>query len=95
MSIFCFGNLELSTTHTLLILNGSGCQGDQTENDTSLDIILFDMDITFNKTKFCSLPESCNLSAKLLQIKVESNPESKSATALTEFFPWETITRSN
>ena len=95
MPIFCFGNLKLSTTHTLLILNGSGCQGDQTQNDTSLDIILFDMDITFNKTKFCSLPESCNVSAKLLQIKVESNPESKSATALTEFFPWKTITRRN
>ena len=95
MSIFCFGNMKLSTTHAVVISNGSRCEGDETENDTSLDLILFDMDSIFDKTKFCSFPESCNLSAKLLEIKVDSDPESRNVTALTEFFPWETITGSN
>ena len=30
-----------------------------------------------------------------MEIKVESNPESKNATTLTEFFLWETITGNN
>ena len=79
----------------MVILNGSGCEGDETENEASLDLILFDMDITFDKTKFCSFPESCTLSAKPLEIKMASDPESKNATALTEFFSWETISGSN
>ena len=95
MSIFYFGKLKLLTTYTLVILNGSGYEGDETENDTSLDLIFFDIDITFDKTKSYSFPESCNLSTKLLEIKVESEPEPKNVTALTDFFPWETITRSN
>ena len=95
MSIFYFGKLKLSTTYTLVILNGSGYEGDETENDTSLDLIFFDIDITFHKTKSYSFPESCNLSTKLSEIKVEFDPESKNATALTEFFPWEKITGSN
>ena len=93
MSVFWYGNLNLSTTHTLVILNGPGCEWDETDNDTILDLILFDMDIIFDKTKFCSFPEKCNLSAKLLEIK--SDAESKNPTALTEFFPWETVTGSN
>ena len=101
MSIFCFGNVKLSTLlstlyiHTLVILNRSGCEGDETVNETSLDLILLDMDITFDKTKLFFFPESCNLSAKLLEINVESDAESKNATALTKFFPWEIITGSN
>ena len=95
MSMFCFSNLKLSTAHMLVILNGCGCEGDETENDPNSDLISFDIDITFDKTKFCSFPESCNLSAKILETKEESNPESKNATALTEFYPWERITGSN
>ena len=60
-----------------------------------LQMILFDMYITFDKTKFCTFPESSNLSAKPSEIKLESDPESKNATALTEFFPWEAITGSS
>ena len=95
MSIFCFGNFKLPTTHTLVILNESGCEGDEIENDISLDLILIDMDITFDKTKLCSFPESCNLCAKLLEINVESGLESKKATALNEFVRWEAITGNN
>ena len=67
----------MSTTHTFSILNESGCEGDEIENETSLELILFDMDITFDKTNFSSFPDSCNLSAKLLEIKMEFDPESK------------------
>ena len=95
MSIFCFGNFKLPTTHTLVILNESGSEGDEIENDTSLDLILIDMDITFDKTKLCSFPESRNFCAKLLEINVESGPESKKATALNEFVRWEAITGNN
>ena len=95
MSIICFGSLKLSTTHMLVILNGSGCEEDETENETGLDLILFDMGIKFDKTKCYSFPESCNLSPKLLKIKVKFDPESKNATALAELFPWETVTGSN
>ena len=79
-------------------MNGCGCEGDETENEASSDLISFDIDITFDITKFCSFPESCSLSPKILETKEECNPESKNAlhtTALTEFYPWERIIESN
>ena len=51
--MFCLRNYKLSTTHKMVILNRSGCEG---QNDTSLDWVWFDMGITFDETKFYFFP---------------------------------------
>ena len=88
ISFPCFGNFKLSTTHTLFILNGYGYEGDETENDTNLDLIWFDKDIKFNKMLLL-------LSAKHLEIILKSDPEFEYATAQTRNVPREVITWSN
>ena len=85
------GRFKLSTTQAIEISIRDGSKFDDTEKFTNLDFIFNFVDIIFAIVRERSPPQRFSLSANVLEIKVESEPESNNAFARKVLSPFETF----